>query len=117
MSVQPTIYFKELCPKQGVTLRKGLFKDAFTNNQQYLLQHFTLDDLLYPFFVRSKKAFLQRSRPLAMFWETDLEGSNAGRFLMGAGNTLCFTDNPELKEMMDKELKETRMMSHQIENQ
>ncbi|GHU64665.1 hypothetical protein AGMMS49983_10880 [Clostridia bacterium] len=35
------------------------------------------------------------------FWETDLEGSNAGRFLLGAGNTLRFTDHPELKERMN----------------
>lgn len=102
MAICPQINCKEYCPSKGVQLNKGLLKDAFISNQEYLLQHFTLEDLLYPFYKRAGKDLPQRSRPLAMFWETDLEGSNAGRFLMGAGNTLCFTDNPELKEMMDR---------------
>ena len=101
MPVQPKIKSKEFHPQTGVQLRKGLLKDAFQYNQQYLLQHFTVDDMLFPFFVRAGKEPPQRSRPLVMGWETFLEGSNAGRFLMGAGNTLCFTDNPALQDMMD----------------
>ena len=35
------------------------------------------------------------------FWDNDLLGSNAGRFLMGAGNTLRWIEHPELRAMLD----------------
>ena len=36
-----------------------------------------------------------------MFWEEDLAGSNAGRFLMGAGNTVRWIDDAELRKRMN----------------
>jgi len=35
------------------------------------------------------------------FWEEDLAGSNAGRFLMAAGNTLRWVKHPELRQRLD----------------
>jgi DUF1680 family protein len=35
------------------------------------------------------------------FWEEDLAGSNAGRFLMAAGNTLRWVNHPELRHRLD----------------
>lgn len=98
--MKPEIISSEYAPKSGVKLKKGLFFDTFENNRSYLKQHFTLDDLRFPFRDRIGES-CDRSRPLAFFWETDLEGSNAGRFLMGAGHSLCFCDDPELRAEMD----------------
>lgn len=39
--------------------------------------------------------------PQVPFWDSDLKGSNAGRFLMGAGNTLRWLEVPALREMLD----------------
>ena len=95
----------EFMPTKGVQLKKGLLFDAFENNRSYLKKHFTFDDLRYPFRERIGQA-CPRSRPLAFFWETDLEGSNAGRFLMGAGNSLCYCEDAELKAEMDALIRE-----------
>lgn len=95
----------EYMPLKNVKLKKGLLFDAFENNKSYLKQYFTLDDLRYPFRDRIGQE-CPRSRPLAFFWETDLEGSNAGRFLMGAGNSLCYCEDEELKAEMDALVKE-----------
>ncbi len=95
----------EYAPQKGVQLKKGLLFDAFENNRSYLKKYFTLDDLRFPFRDRIGEP-CPRSRPLAFFWETDLEGSNAGRFLMGAGNSLCYCEDGELKDEMDALIKE-----------
>ena len=94
------IFSPEYAPVNNVHLKKGLLYDAFENNKSYLKKHFTLDDLRFPFRDRIGQK-CPRSRPLAFFWETDLEGSNAGRFLMGAGNALCYSDDDELRKEMD----------------
>lgn len=104
MSCKCVVDRAEYCPCAGVKLTEGLLSEVFEHNQQYLLQHFTLDDMLYPFQTRAGKKAV-RNRPLVPFWETDLEGSNAGRFLMGAGKTLCFADNPAIKEKLDNLLR------------
>lgn len=95
----------EYAPVTGVKLKKGLLFDAFENNKNYLKKHFTLDDLRFPFRDRIGEE-CPRSRPLAFFWETDLEGSNAGRFLQGAGNYLCYSEDAQLKEEMDALIRE-----------
>lgn len=98
--MKPTIVSPEYAPQTGVKLNKGLFFDAFENNRSYLKKYFTLDDLRYPFLERVGKD-CPRSRPLSFFWETDLEGSNAGRFLMGAGHSLRYCEDEELRAEMD----------------
>ena len=35
------------------------------------------------------------------FWDSDLQGSNCGRFLMGAGNTLRWIEDASLRKMVD----------------
>jgi len=84
-------------PKTGVTLHGGLFEVAMRNNIEYLLESFTLDDLLLQFRLRAGKPLPPSSRKPDPFWEQDLAGSNAGRFLMGAGNTLRWIDDAELR--------------------
>lgn len=93
---------KELRPMKGVTLKDGLLRELFVNNQQYLLRHFTVNDLLHTFYRRAGKPVPQRDRPEVGFWESELEGSNAGRFLMGAGYTLCYEENEQLRQRLDQ---------------
>jgi len=87
-------------PTSGVRLEGGLFQAAMEQNISYLLGSFTADELLRPFRERAGKPVGDGLRPPIGFWDTDLPGSNAGRFLMGAGNTLRWIDHPELKARM-----------------
>jgi len=84
-------------PSSGVTLQGGVFESTMRNNIRYLLDSFTLDDLLLQFQERAGKPIPPSTRTPDKFWEEDLAGSNAGRFLMGAGNTLRWIDDPELR--------------------
>jgi uncharacterized protein len=88
-------------PLTGVTLHGGLFETAMRNNIRYLLDFYTVDDLLLQFRERAGKATPPLARRPDPFWESDLAGSNAGRFLMGAGNTLRWIDHPELRSRLN----------------
>jgi len=88
-------------PRTGVTLNGGLFESAMRNNIRYLLDSYTLDDLLIQFRDRAGKPMPPSARKPDQFWETDLAGSNAGRFLMGAGNTLRWIDDADLRTRMN----------------
>ena len=85
-------------PLTGVTLQGGIFETAMRNNIQYLMDSYTLDDLLLQFRERAGKPIPPSPRKPDQFWESDLAGSNAGRFLMGAGNTLRWIDDPQLRD-------------------
>lgn len=91
------VKYKALTPKSGVTLNGGVFQTAMENNIQYLLNSYTTDDLLRQFYERTGKIKGFKPTGSQVFWEEDLAGSNAGRFLMGAGNTVRWIDHPELK--------------------
>lgn len=87
-----------------VQLQDGLFLRALQANVRYLLSSYSVDDLLRQFRRRAGQTALPSSRPSGMtsaFWEDDLAGSNAGRFLMGAANTLHSIDDAELRQRMD----------------
>jgi DUF1680 family protein len=95
------VVYKAQAPVTGVTLNGGLFETTMRNNIAYLLDSYTVDDLLIQFRERAGKPVPPINRKPDQFWETDLAGSNAGRFLMGAGNTLRWIDDPELRRRMD----------------
>jgi DUF1680 family protein len=88
-------------PRGGVRLEDGLLKAAFDNNIGYLLGSFTVDEMLKEFRDRAGKPSPAGLREPDKFWQTDLAGSNAGRFLMGAGNSLRWTDHPELRARLN----------------
>jgi DUF1680 family protein len=89
-------------PLTGVTLEGGVFQTAMENNIQYLLNSYTVDDLLRQFRERAgTERPPQQLKPDPQFWEEDLAGSNAGRFLMGAGNTLRWMNHPELRRRLE----------------
>ncbi|MGA8041825.1 MAG: beta-L-arabinofuranosidase domain-containing protein [Terracidiphilus sp.] len=98
-----TVPFRASAPLKGVTVNagKGLFRRAMDNNINYLLTSFSVDDMLRPFRERAGKPVRSGMREPIPFWETTLPGSSAGRFLMGAGNTLRWIDHAELREWLD----------------
>jgi DUF1680 family protein len=89
-------------PVTGVTLQGGVFQTAMEDNISYLLNSYSVDDLLRQFRERVGTA-KPPEKPTGdlKFWEEDLAGSNAGRFLMAAGNTLRWIDHPELRRRLD----------------
>jgi hypothetical protein len=93
--------FKAQAPKTGVTLHGGLFETAMQNNIEYLLTSYSTDDLLRQFYERTGKIKGFKPTGSQVFWEEDLAGSNAGRFLMGAGNSIRWIDNPELRRRVN----------------
>lgn len=95
------VKFKAEAPKTGVRLHGGVFEIAMQDNIEYLLNSYTTDELLRQFYERTGE--IKNFKPVGTqkFWEEDLAGSNAGRFLMGAGNTLRWIDNPELRRRLN----------------
>ncbi len=92
---------KAVAPKGGVTLEGGVLQQAMENNTQYLLNSYTVDELLRQFYERTGKVKDFKPTGSQVFWEEDLAGSNAGRFLMGAGNTVRWIDDPELRRRLN----------------
>ena len=89
-------------PRSQVTLEGGIFQTAMEKNIRYLLDSYSVDDLLRQF--RERAGAIPRFVPPngeVKFWEEDLAGSNAGRFLMAAGNTLRWMEHPELRNRLN----------------
>lgn len=97
---KPAVYRVQV-PRGGVTLQGGIFQTAMENNIAYLLNSFSVDELLRQFRERAGKPNPANLPQPDKFWEEDLAGSNAGRFLMGAGNTVRWIDHPELHRRLD----------------
>ena len=93
--------YKAETPRSGVTLKGGIFEAALKNNVAYLLNSYTTDELLRQFYERTGKVQGFKPTGSQIFWEEDLAGSNAGRFLMGAGNSVRWLDDPELKRRLN----------------
>ena len=93
--------YKAEAPTTGVTLHGGVFETAMRNNIEYLLNSYSTDDLLRQFYERTGKIKDFKPTGSQIFWEEDLAGSNAGRFLMGAANTIRWIDHPELRRRVD----------------
>lgn len=94
--------YKAHAPKKGVVISEGLFKTAMENNISYLLNSFTFDELVRNFRIKAGKPVQALPERLSNFWFLDLPGQEAGRFLMGAGNTLRWIENPTLRERMNQ---------------
>jgi uncharacterized protein len=88
-------------PRSGVELHGGIFESAMRRNIAYLLSSFSNDELLLQFRERAGKEIPPGVRKPDQFWESNLAGSNAGRFLMGAGNTLRWIEDRELRSRCD----------------
>jgi DUF1680 family protein len=98
---QPVAY-KAQAPKGGIELADGLFKKAMENNITYLMSSFTFDELVRNFYLKAGKPLKPLDQRLDTYWFSYLPGQEAGRFLMGAGNTLRWMENRELRRRMDE---------------
>lgn len=97
----PAIY-KAKAPAGSVEIGEGLFRKTMENNISYLLSSFTFDELVRNFYVKAGKPVKPLESRLNNFWFVDLPGQEAGRFLMGAGNTLRWIENADLRKRMDQ---------------
>ncbi len=98
---KPAVY-KASTPRGGVEIGDGLFRKTMENNISYLMSSFTLDELVRNFRVKAGKPVQPLEERLNNFWFVDLPGQEAGRFLMGAGNTLRWIENTELRNRMNQ---------------
>lgn len=91
-------------PTSGVNISSNpLLLSVMESNIDYLLSSFDLDHMLFPFRLRNgDPSPPPGSRPQVPMWDVDLQGANAGRFMMGAGNTLRWVHNPSLQRMLDE---------------
>jgi hypothetical protein len=96
------VNYRATVPLRGVTVQEGVFHTALEKNIGYLLSSFSVEEMLRPFRERAGKDVRRGLREPIPFWDTELLGSSAGRFLMGAGNTLRWVDHPELRNWMDE---------------
>ena len=88
-------------PASGVSLDDGVFKQMFANNIGYLLSSFSVNQMLRPFRVRAGEKEPPAEPYPKGFWG-ELPGSCAGRFMMGAGGTLNWVDEPELRRRLNE---------------
>ena len=85
-----TVPYLAHTPLTGVKIAENkLLLQTMEANIDYLLTSFEVDHMLLSFRVRAGiDNATTGSRAQIPFWDSDLKGSNAGRFLMGAG-TKC----------------------------
>ena len=95
------VAYKAQAPLGGVKLGEGLFLKTMENNISYLLNSFTFDQLVRNFRVKAGLPVEPFDEKLSLFWFKQLPGSEAGRFLMGAGNTLRWIENADLRKEMN----------------
>lgn len=72
-------------PVSGVTLDGGVFKTAFDRNISYIKYCFTKEQYV----------------DMSSIWITALDASNQGRMLSGAGNSLRWTEDAKLREILN----------------
>ncbi len=96
------VAFKARVPRGDVSLKEGILKTTVENNIDYLMSTFTLDELTRNFRVRAGQEVEPFNEALSRQWMYNLPGSEAGRFLMGAGNTLRWMEHEALRRRMNR---------------
>ena len=95
------VAYKAQTPLGGVLLGEGLFKITMDNNISYLMNSFTFDQLVRNFRVKAGLPVEPLEERFKNMWFQSLPGSEAARFLTGAGNTLRWTENSDLRKRMN----------------
>ena len=93
--------YKAQTPVGGVQLGNGLFKTTMDNNISYLMNSFTFDQLVRNFRVKAGFPVEPLEERFKNMWFQILPGSEAARFLTGAGNTLRWIENADLRKRMN----------------
>ena len=87
-------------PTGGVRLTGGRFRQVFENNIRFL-KGFDLDRMLYWYRVhKGKPAPGVPYAASAGHFENNLKSQTAGEFLSGAGTTLLWTEDEQLRAMV-----------------
>lgn len=86
---------KLLTPQSGVTLTSGLFSDVFRNNREFLRK---LDMGAMMYWFDKKTDTPTDAQPYRGHFEDNLKGSTLSMFLMGAANSLRWSDDDDLSE-------------------
>ncbi len=97
---KPVLYTAQ-APMGGVQLGEGLFKTTMENNISYLMNSFTFDQLVRNFRVKGGFPVEPLEDRFKNMWFQILPGSEAARFLTGAGNTLRWIEDAGLRKRMD----------------
>jgi hypothetical protein len=96
------VEYKVQTPLTGVRLGEGLFRKTMENNISYLMNSFTVDQMVRNFRVKAGFPVEPLEERFRNMWFQILPGSEAGRFLTGAGNTLRWMENSDLRKRMDE---------------
>jgi len=92
------VAYRAQTPLGGVHLSDGLFKKTMENNISYLMNSFTFDQLARNFRVKAGLPVEPLEDRFKNMWFRILPGSEAARFLTGAGNTLRWIENVGLRK-------------------
>ena len=95
------VTYKAQAPMEGVRLGEGLFRTTMENNISYLMNSFTFDQLVRNFRVKGGFPVEPLEDRFKNMWFQILPGSEAARFLTGAGNTLRWIEDAGLRKRMD----------------
>ena len=98
---KPVAYLAK-APLGGIEVGEGLFKKVMDDNAEYLLTAMTLDEMTRHFLKRAGKPAAPLASGRSDQWFNTLPGSEAGHFLMGAGNSLRWIENQALRERMNQ---------------
>ena len=90
---------KIFTPQNGVSLKEGIFKKAFDNNRTFL-KTLNIDSMLYWFRVKNGRP--APGEPYRGHFEDNIKGQTAGMYMMGAGNTLKWQEDAELRNTIDE---------------
>jgi len=96
------VSYKAKTPLGGVHLHEGLFRKTMDNNISYLMNSFTVDQMVRNFRVKAGFPVEPLESRFRNMWFQILPGSEAGRFLTGAGNTLRWVDDDSLRNRMNE---------------
>jgi DUF1680 family protein len=95
------VKYKAKTPLSGVALKDGVLSNTVDNNIDYLMSTFTFNELTRNFRVKAGKEVEPFNEDLSRQWMYNLPGSEAGRFLMGAGNTLRWKEDAALRQRLN----------------
>ena len=98
---KPVAYLAK-APLGGIEVGEGLFKKVMDDHAEYLLTAMTLDEMTRHFLKRAGKPAAPLASGRSDQWFNTLPGSEAGHFLMGAGNSLRWIENQALRERMNQ---------------
>jgi hypothetical protein len=100
--ISPVIDYTLTVPTGNVTLNGGVLLTAFESGIQYLLNTYTVDNILFNF--RTRAGIPNPPGAHCIGWDCTagwVEGSIAGLFMMGTGGILRWFEHPQLRQMMD----------------